>query len=40
MTHKRVVAAVISMWVFGAMFTLIALLIPAKKERAIVFATF
>ena len=38
-THKRVVAVVIGMWVFGAIISLIALFLPARKDRYIVFAT-
>ena len=38
-THKRVVAVVIWMWVFGAIISLIALFLPARKDRYIVFAT-
>ena len=38
-THKRVVAVVISMWVFGAIISLVALLVPARKDRYIVFAS-
>ena len=38
-THKRVIAVVISMWVFGAVISLIALLVKERKDRYIVFAT-
>jgi len=38
-THKRVVAAVISMWVFGAIISSTELLITARKHRFAVFAT-
>ena len=38
-THKRVIAVVISMWVFGAIISLIALLVKERKDRYIVFAT-
>ena len=37
--HKRVVAAVISVWVFGAILSLIELLVTALKDRFAVFAT-
>ena len=38
-TYKRVVAAVISIWVFSAFLSLIRLLDPAKKESYIIFTT-
>ena len=38
-THKRVVAGTISTWVFSASLSLIGLLLPAKKDKNIVFAT-
>ena len=38
-THKRVVAAVISIWVFGAILSMIGLLLPVRKDRFIFFAT-
>jgi len=38
-THKRVAAAVISMWVFGAMLSLIELFDSAREDRFAVFAT-
>ena len=38
-THKRVVAAVISMWVFGAIISSTELLVTARKHRFAVFVT-
>ena len=38
-THKRVVAVVILMWVFGVLISLIALLVKERKDRFAVFAT-
>ena len=38
-THKRVVAAVISVWVLSAIFSLIGLLVPARKGAFVIFAT-
>ena len=38
-THKRVIAVVLSMWIFGAIISLIALLVKERKDRYIVFAT-
>ena len=39
MTHKRAVAAVISMWIFGAIISLIELLVTARKDSFAVCAT-
>ena len=38
MTHKRVAARAISTWVFSASLSLIGLLLPARKDKKIVFA--
>ena len=38
-THKRIVAAVISVWVFGTILSMIGLLLPVRKDRFILFAT-
>ena len=38
-THKRVVAVVILKWVFSAILSLVGRLVPARKDKYIVFAT-
>ena len=38
-THKRVIAAVISIWVFGALLSLIGVLFRAGEDRYVVYAT-
>ena len=38
-THKRVVAVAISIWVFSAILSLVGRLVPAQKDKYVVFAT-
>jgi len=38
-THKRVVAAVVLTWVFSVILSLVGRLVPARKDKYVVFAT-
>ena len=38
-THKRVVAVAISIWVFSAILSLVGRLVPAREDKYVVFAT-